>query len=175
MTSVREEEWGHTWRVTMEAAFRRKAFWKNGKKKVNGRSEPQASDVGKKKSNRNNCFETQTKCSPSSSADNYLCMIARHIPKVIWTYYASSYLSCSHHTVPASKANILYLCMRENRAHIQHILSNNLSLYLVDHVPPSPSCLCKTQFDRKLEVITHLFHIWYLHLECFLVPSNICR
>ena len=41
------------WRVTMEDTFRRKAFWKNAKKKVNRRSEPQASDAAKKKSNRN--------------------------------------------------------------------------------------------------------------------------
>ena len=34
-----EEERGHARHVTMEAAFRRKAFWKNSKKKVNERSE----------------------------------------------------------------------------------------------------------------------------------------
>ena len=53
MTSVREEKEGYAWRVTTEAAFRHKAFWKNGKKKVNGISELQVNDVGKKKSDRN--------------------------------------------------------------------------------------------------------------------------
>ena len=33
----------------MEAVFRRKAFWKNGKKKVNEGSELQANDIGKKR------------------------------------------------------------------------------------------------------------------------------
>ena len=33
---MREEERGHAWRVTTEAVFRHKAFWKNGKKKANG-------------------------------------------------------------------------------------------------------------------------------------------
>ena len=32
MTSVRKEEQGHAWRITVEAAFRRKAFWANGEK-----------------------------------------------------------------------------------------------------------------------------------------------
>ena len=34
MTSIREERRGHARHVLAEAAFRRKAFWENGEKRV---------------------------------------------------------------------------------------------------------------------------------------------
>ena len=49
MMSVGIEERSHVWRVAKEAAFRRRAFWQNGKKKVNGISEPWANNAIRKK------------------------------------------------------------------------------------------------------------------------------
>ena len=46
---MRREERGYARRVAKEAAFKRRAFWQNGKNKVNGISEPRANDVTRKK------------------------------------------------------------------------------------------------------------------------------